>query len=165
MFTPDRPKGVVEKCTFCVERIDTGEQPFCVTVCPMGARIFGDLNDPESEVSQLVEQEGATQMLSDLGTKPRVFYIPVNEPGKPGRERGGLVMDIGIAQSTEPRPQPMGGLARGWLGGLALLVCLGLGAWIYQLTQGLSRPACATSSPGACTSSPSRSSSASRPEA
>ena len=63
------------------ERIDHGEQPFCVTVCPMGARIFGDLNDPESEVSQLVDQEGATQMLSDLGTKPRVFYIPVNEPG------------------------------------------------------------------------------------
>jgi len=73
---------VVEKCTFCVERIDVGEEPFCVTVCPVGARIFGDLNDPESEVSGLVEDQGATQMLSDLGTRPRVFYIPVNEPRK-----------------------------------------------------------------------------------
>ena len=82
MFTPDRPRGVVEKCTFCVERIDVGEEPFCVTVCPVGARIFGDLNDPNSEVSELVEEQGATQMLSDLGTRPRVFYIPVNEPRK-----------------------------------------------------------------------------------
>jgi len=82
VFTPDRPRGVVEKCTFCVERIDTGDEPFCVTVCPVGARVFGDLDDPNSEVSQLVEGEGATQMLSDLGTRPRVFYIPVNEPRK-----------------------------------------------------------------------------------
>ena len=59
MFTPERPKGVVEKCTFCVERIDVGEQPFCVEACPMGARIFGDLNDPDSEVSQLVNEGGA----------------------------------------------------------------------------------------------------------
>ena len=77
VFTPDRPRGVVEKCTLCVELIDTGEDPFCVQVCPVGARIFGDLNDPESEVSQLVEQGGATQLLPDLGTDPRVAYVPV----------------------------------------------------------------------------------------
>jgi molybdopterin-containing oxidoreductase family iron-sulfur binding subunit len=84
VFTPDRPRGVVEKCTFCVERIDVGEQPFCVEVCPTGARVFGDLNDEESEVSVLVNEGGATQALSDLGTNPRVFYRPVN-PHKKGR--------------------------------------------------------------------------------
>jgi len=82
VFTPDRPRGVVEKCTFCVERIDTGEQPFCVEVCPTGARVFGDLNDPESEVSVLVRDEGADQVLGDLGTNPRVFYRPVSRHNK-----------------------------------------------------------------------------------
>jgi dimethyl sulfoxide reductase iron-sulfur subunit len=77
VFTPDRPRGVVEKCTFCVERIDVGEEPFCVTVCPTGARVFGDLNDPDSQVAQLVDEDGATQLMSDLGTDPHVFYLPV----------------------------------------------------------------------------------------
>jgi len=78
VFTPDRPRGVVEKCTLCVERIDEGVQPFCVEVCPVGARVFGDLADPESEVSQLVDEGGAVQLLPDLGTDPRVFYLPVD---------------------------------------------------------------------------------------
>jgi dimethyl sulfoxide reductase iron-sulfur subunit len=78
VFTPDRPRGVVEKCTWCVERIDVGEQPFCVEVCPAGARVFGDLNDRNSEVAQLVDEGGATQLLPDLGTDPRVFYLPVD---------------------------------------------------------------------------------------
>jgi molybdopterin-containing oxidoreductase family iron-sulfur binding subunit len=77
VFTPDRPVGVVEKCTMCVERIDNGEQPFCVDVCPTGARVFGDLSDPNSEVSRVVNQEGARQLLEDLGTDPNVFYVPV----------------------------------------------------------------------------------------
>ena len=77
VFTPERPTGVVEKCTMCVERIDVGEQPFCVDICPTGARVFGDLNDRSSEVSQLVREGGATQLLGDLGTDPHVFYLPV----------------------------------------------------------------------------------------
>jgi dimethyl sulfoxide reductase iron-sulfur subunit len=79
VFTPDRPIGVVEKCTMCVERIDTGEDPFCVTVCPTGARVFGDLNDPSSEVSQLVQEDGATQLQPEVGTDPRVFYLPADK--------------------------------------------------------------------------------------
>jgi molybdopterin-containing oxidoreductase family iron-sulfur binding subunit len=78
VFTPERPRGVVEKCTLCVERIDVGEEPFCVEVCPVGARIFGDLNDSNSDVSELVEAGGATQLLPDLGTDPRIFYLPVD---------------------------------------------------------------------------------------
>jgi len=80
VFTPDRPTGVVEKCTFCVERIDVGQEPFCVTVCPTGARVFGDLADSQSSVAQLVD-DGATQLLPDLGTDPRVYYLPVNREG------------------------------------------------------------------------------------
>jgi molybdopterin-containing oxidoreductase family iron-sulfur binding subunit len=78
VFTAERPRGVVEKCTFCVERIDAGEQPFCVEVCPIRARIFGDRNDPNSEVSQLIEN-GATQLLPELGTDPSVYYVPVRK--------------------------------------------------------------------------------------
>jgi molybdopterin-containing oxidoreductase family iron-sulfur binding subunit len=78
VFMPERPRGVVEKCTFCVERIDAGEQPFCVAVCPTGARFFGDVNDPESDVHQLVE-DGAVQLHPELGTDPNVYYVPVRK--------------------------------------------------------------------------------------
>jgi len=77
VFTPERPKGVVEKCTFCVERIDVGEEPFCCEACPLGARVFGDLNDPDSRVSQLVNVGGAEQLHPELGTDPNVYYLPV----------------------------------------------------------------------------------------
>lgn len=79
VFTPERPRGVVEKCTFCVERIDTGQVPFCVEACPLGARVFGDLNDPDSEVSELVNEGGAEQLYPELGTDPNVYYVPVRK--------------------------------------------------------------------------------------
>ncbi len=82
VFEPVRPVGVVEKCTLCVERIDAHEQPFCVDVCPVGARVFGDLDDPRSEVSVLVNQEGAEQLLAELGTDPNIFYLPSSHPNK-----------------------------------------------------------------------------------
>jgi dimethyl sulfoxide reductase iron-sulfur subunit len=76
VFTAKRPRGVVEKCTLCVENLDAGEQPFCVESCPAGARVFGDLNDPDSEVSKKVTKEGAKQLLEELGTEPSVYYQP-----------------------------------------------------------------------------------------
>lgn len=84
VFEPVRPMGVMEKCTLCVERIDVGEEPFCVTVCPVGARVFGDLDDPQSEVSTLINEEGATQLLAQLGTDPNIYYLPVRHPDKIG---------------------------------------------------------------------------------
>jgi len=78
VFTPERPRGVVEKCTFCVELIDDGVDPFCVQCCPTGARVFGDLNDATSEVAQMVSA-GAQQLHPELGTDPNVYYVPMRK--------------------------------------------------------------------------------------
>jgi Fe-S-cluster-containing dehydrogenase component len=83
-----RPKGVVEKCTFCIHRIDAGlangltpgvdveATPACINICPVHARHFGDLNDPKSSVSQIVASQPTIRLREDLGTDPSVYYIP-----------------------------------------------------------------------------------------
>ncbi len=86
---PARPRGVMEKCTFCQHRIDVGLErglmpgidgaatPACVVACPTGARAFGDLNDPESPVSQrLQENKVHIRLREELSTEPKVFYLP-----------------------------------------------------------------------------------------
>ena len=72
---PTRLKGVMEKCTLCKERTDRGEKPMCVLCCPADARIFGDLDDPASEIAQLRRAQNATVLLEDKGTSPQVFYL------------------------------------------------------------------------------------------
>jgi len=88
---PRRPRGVVEKCTFCIHRIDAGLErglvpgedleatPACVNVCPVGARIFGNLKDPTSQISQTLEQNPTIRLREELGTEPSVYYIPPKE--------------------------------------------------------------------------------------
>ncbi len=56
--------------------MDQDATPACVVVCPTNARIFGDLNDPESNVSQLLNQHSTYRLREALGTEPHVYYIP-----------------------------------------------------------------------------------------
>lgn len=72
---PVRPKGVAEKCTMCKERTDRGEEPMCVICCPPGARIFGDLDDPDSEISRTIRNRDGFVLLEDQGTRPQVRYF------------------------------------------------------------------------------------------
>ncbi len=67
-----------DKCTFCVQRLDRGLLPACVTSCVGRARVFGDLNDPLSDVSRLIAQYPTAHLKSTLGTKPQVFYIDLD---------------------------------------------------------------------------------------
>lgn len=72
---PERRRGVMEKCTLCKERCDDGLKPLCVECCPTSARVYGDLDDPESEISRLVATRNAYNLLEDEGTRPQVYYF------------------------------------------------------------------------------------------
>jgi molybdopterin-containing oxidoreductase family iron-sulfur binding subunit len=67
--------GVVEKCTFCVHRTRNGQTTACVEACPVGARKFGDLNDPESDVSILLRTRRAWRFKESLGNEPMIWYV------------------------------------------------------------------------------------------
>lgn len=68
--------GTVEKCDFCVKRVEQGLKPACVLACPADARYFGDLNDSDSEVSRLIKEKGGFVLNPELETKPSVYYLP-----------------------------------------------------------------------------------------
>lgn len=72
---PERGRGVMEKCTLCKERTDEGDEPMCVRCCPADARVFGDLDDPDSAVSRLRRKQSAEVLLEEKGTRPQVFYV------------------------------------------------------------------------------------------
>ena len=76
MMYPATPVGMEDKCTFCVERIDAGggQAQACVAACPVGARVFGDLDT----LREQAEAEGGFQLLPEEGTNPSVWYIPAN---------------------------------------------------------------------------------------
>jgi molybdopterin-containing oxidoreductase family iron-sulfur binding subunit len=70
-----RPKGVVEKCTFCIQRTRAGRYPACVEACPVGARKFGNLLDPDSEIRYIIEHKRVLVLKQDLNTMPKFFYF------------------------------------------------------------------------------------------
>jgi molybdopterin-containing oxidoreductase family iron-sulfur binding subunit len=89
-----RSRGIMEKCTFCIQRIRRTEidaraegrepadgeiQPACVQTCPPGALVFGSLNDPDSRVSQLARNRRSFRLLDELGTDPGVIYLKGGE--------------------------------------------------------------------------------------
>lgn len=78
----DPEHKAADKCNFCKEsRLSKGQLPACVDICPTSALVFGDLNDPHSEVSQLLSTEITYQSKTYLGTKPRVYRIPTKQGG------------------------------------------------------------------------------------
>jgi molybdopterin-containing oxidoreductase family iron-sulfur binding subunit len=68
-------RGVVEKCNFCAERLAKGLEPACVEACKNKELVFGDLEDPNSEVRELLRTNFAIRRKPQLGTRPQVYYI------------------------------------------------------------------------------------------
>jgi Fe-S-cluster-containing dehydrogenase component len=70
-----RPRGVDEKCHFCLHRVRDGRLPACLEACPTGARVFGNLNDPRSEICRVLEEKRTFTLREEAGTAPRFFYF------------------------------------------------------------------------------------------
>ncbi|MBI5494476.1 MAG: 4Fe-4S dicluster domain-containing protein [Deltaproteobacteria bacterium] len=70
-----RPRGVVEKCTFCIQRVREGRYPACVEICPVGARKFGNLLDTESEISRILREKRVFVLKAELKTEPKFYYF------------------------------------------------------------------------------------------
>jgi len=79
-------KGVIGKCTFCVHRIEKGLEPACVANCPVRVFEFGDLDDPDSNVSKKLRSSPHFRLLEGEGTEPRVFYLNGNPPTPEARQ-------------------------------------------------------------------------------
>jgi len=71
----EKKAGVVEKCTFCVQRTRKGLTTACTEACPVGARTFGDLNDPDSDVSVLLRTRRVFRLKEELGNEPMIWYV------------------------------------------------------------------------------------------
>ena len=74
-IAPEHIVGTVEKCNFCHDRIVNGENPACMDLCPGRARFWGDLDDPESDISKLIAERDYERRLEDQGTEPSVYYL------------------------------------------------------------------------------------------
>ncbi|WP_339716104.1 4Fe-4S dicluster domain-containing protein, partial [uncultured Sneathiella sp.] len=87
----DEDAGIMKKCTLCVDKIynpnlpEESRVPACVSTCPVGARSFGDLGDPDSDVSQLVASRGGYDLMPEQECRPTNKYLPPR-PKKQGRE-------------------------------------------------------------------------------
>lgn len=69
-----RPRGVVEKCHFCIQRTRRELQPACMEACPTGARVFGNLLDPDSEIRYILAHKPVFRLKEELGTEPKFWY-------------------------------------------------------------------------------------------
>ncbi len=106
-----RPRGVMEKCTFCLHRTRNGRMPACLEVCPTGSRKFGNVLDPESEVAYILRQKRVFILKEEVGTIPHFFYY-FDERGSRYRE------PIAPVPPGSPVPQPPE-MSKGSTGGAA----------------------------------------------
>lgn len=70
------PDGFVDKCSFCQHRVEKGQEPACVAVCPTDALTFGDLDDPHSKIFQLMQARGSKVLKEEEKTRPKMFFLP-----------------------------------------------------------------------------------------
>ena len=107
----DETDGVMKKCTLCIDKIynenldEIDRVPACVATCPAGARSFGDLGDPNSDVSRLVEDRGGYDLMPELDYRPVNKYLPPREPQINVLDDGqplSLVSMADNANQTEP---------------------------------------------------------------
>jgi Fe-S-cluster-containing dehydrogenase component len=80
-----RNRGVIEKCSFCVQRVENNLVPACVNTCPQFALHFGDLDDQNSVVSRILARKDSFRLLEDTGTEPRVHYVGGRAPSAESR--------------------------------------------------------------------------------
>ncbi|MEN8251205.1 MAG: 4Fe-4S dicluster domain-containing protein [Bacteroidota bacterium] len=69
------PEGYVDKCTFCMHRVEEGLNPACVEVCPTHCMYFGDLDDPNSDVSKILKERKSKTLAPEAGTGPQIYYL------------------------------------------------------------------------------------------
>jgi Fe-S-cluster-containing dehydrogenase component len=76
VWNEKRGCGVATKCDFCIDRRAEGKEPACVQSCPAKARVFGDLDDSKSEISYLIKTKRGFVLRPEVGTEPKVYYLP-----------------------------------------------------------------------------------------
>ena len=69
------PDGYVDKCTFCLHRVEKGQLPACAAVCPTKCIYFGDLDDPRSDVSLILKKRKHKTLIPEAGTKPQLYFL------------------------------------------------------------------------------------------
>ncbi|WP_260294646.1 sulfate reduction electron transfer complex DsrMKJOP subunit DsrO [Sedimenticola hydrogenitrophicus] len=95
--------GTADKCDFCLHRVANGLVPSCVNTCQGKARIFGDLNDPESEISRLLATNTTTVLRPEMGTEPMVYYIDADHTDERDAARQGLYVRIETHRRQQKR--------------------------------------------------------------
>lgn len=95
--------GTADKCDFCLHRVSQGVAPACVEACIGDARIFGDLNDPESKISRMMATNPVTVLRPEMGTEPNVFYIAADHSDEREAERGRYVRVTTHREQAERR--------------------------------------------------------------
>lgn len=95
--------GVVDKCDFCIHRVSKGLDPSCVNTCVGGARIFGDLADPDSEISKVMADNPVTVLRPGMGTEPNVYYIGADHSDEHENNRGWYDVRVTTHRKDEKR--------------------------------------------------------------
>jgi Fe-S-cluster-containing dehydrogenase component len=114
----DHTDGVMKKCTLCVDKIynenleEIDRVPACVSTCPVGARHFGDFNDPNSNVSVLVKEREGYDLMPEMGYRPTNKYLPPRPRRDRGGETGAPTSLAALAAQAESNADPEpGGIA------------------------------------------------------